>query len=538
MSPPKASRIIKEEMPEDCSTEKFFHTLLSRKEKYTYSRLKFDFLHPEVHLRLPPRPYAFHLLQAFEEGFSEYHWFLRKDFRDRLMLTYSDPSSQSKDRNWLCRVSVVLALAESFNRSRMTASTHMQLTGEQPPSPYGILPPVSSSPTSNSESSETPQAPPPPPGSDYFEQGLMLLKMSSEEPVSEDVEALNLILHKPKTAQTPIDADQNIRVMNEHRKRLWWTSYCMDRMISTELGVSPALASVPEGMQLPCSAGLTSEELEQFSDPSLLTASTQLCEIKRHVVITAAQHSDVDDERRLDIIKPCIDMLQEWRNNLPGNMTFTFEDSLPTRLMEAQFGRILASIYMRYHQAMLHPTPEASLSPTALIDSVPSIGGEDPMKAVKMQCLQAARNNCKILLGLWNYDKIAKFGYWESLHLFSGLSILALARVSINCDRVSSPSSEDHDVALYSRTRELLREMARVGNPAAKDHDALLSDVEAMVMRVQEEERLTEQTTTETETPNENASFSDFMFADMGSEQQIWCDTDWENILSSYTQGI
>ncbi|KAI8192177.1 Proline utilization trans-activator [Colletotrichum sp. SAR 10_75] len=175
MSPPKTSRIIKEEMPEDCSTEKFFHTLLSRKEKYTYSRLKFDFLHPEVHLRLPPRPYAFHLLQAFEEGFSEYHWFLRKDFRDRLM------------------VSVVLALAESFNRSRMTASTHMQLTGEQPPSPYGILPPVSSSPTSSSESSETPQAPPPPPGSDYFEQGLMLLKMSSEEPVSEDVEALNLI---------------------------------------------------------------------------------------------------------------------------------------------------------------------------------------------------------------------------------------------------------------------------------------------------------------------------------------------------------
>lgn len=30
------------------------------------------------------------------------------------------------------------------------------------------------------------------------------------------------------------------------------------------------------------------------------------------------------------------------------------------------------------------------------------------MKGVKMQCLQAARNNCKILLGLWNYDKIGK----------------------------------------------------------------------------------------------------------------------------------
>ncbi|KAF9872883.1 hypothetical protein CkaCkLH20_09746 [Colletotrichum karsti] len=463
----------------------------------------------------------------------------------------------------------------------MTSSTHMQLTGQQPSSPYGMPPPTSTTSSPTSESSPSSQTLPLPPGSDFFEQGLMLLKMSPEEPVAEDVEALNLIafycyslnrrktaysyasqsialakllqLQKPSTDSNHGAGGNSIQLMNEHRKRLWWTSYCMDRMISTELGVAPALSSVPDGIQLPNSNGLTVDELEELSDPNLLTATTQLCEIKRFVVITAAKYGDVDEEKRLEMIRPCIEMLQEWRGNLPSSMTFTFEENLPTRLMENQFGRILASIYLRYHQCyilLLRPLYLQKLSSIvqkrrlnsqqvqpSRVGSLPT-EGDDPMKEVKIQCLEAARNNCKILLGLWNYDKIAKFGYWESLHLFSGLAILALARVSFKRGSGGSSPVEQDDTVLYTKTRALLREMARVGNPAAKDHDALLSDVEAMVDRVCEEELATRQTSMEADHVNEPLNFSEFMFADMGSEHQIWCDTDWENILSTYTQDI
>ncbi|KAK1702984.1 hypothetical protein BDP67DRAFT_550042 [Colletotrichum lupini] len=568
---PKSSQIIKEEELEDCSAEFFVKRLRqlswtaasgdptskqtrestgTNAESYTYSRLKFDFLQSEVSFRLPPRPYAFHLLQAFDEGFSEYHWFLRKRFRERILLTYSDPQSQSHDRNWLCRVSVVLALAENWNRSRMSSAVHMEIAGKHPTSPpqRGAAVPFTLPPDSQSTS----QTLPPPPGSEFFEQGLMLLKMSAEEPVPEDVEALCLIPHPLPKA---LDQQRKVRVMNEHRKRLWWTSYCMDRMISTELGVAAAVACVPEGMQLPSSAGLDAEDLEEFSDPGLLTMQTQLCEIKRNVVRTAAQHVDVDDERRLEIIKPCLDTLQEWRSSLPQQVAFTFEESLPTRLMEAPHGRILASTYMRYHQCfilLLRPLYLQKLSsivqkrrsnnPPRFTGTDTPIDTDDPMRAVKIQCLQAARNNCKILLGLWNYDKIAKFGYWESLHLFSGLAILALARVSIEEGQDFNPNSED-DVALYTRTRALLREMARVGNPAAKDHDVLLSDVEAMVKRISREEKTTPRQSSVEETDGNvemetDLSFSDFMFSDGNADQQIWSDKDWESILSTYTQGI
>lgn len=136
----------------------------------------------------------------------------------------------------------------------------------------------------------------------------------------------------------------------------------------------------------------------------------------------------------------------------------------------------------------------------------------------------------------------AKFGYWESLHLFSGLAIIALARVSIEEGKDFNPNSED-DVALYTRTRALLREMARVGNPAAKDHDVLLSDVEAMVKRISREEKTTPRQSSVEETDGNvemetDLSFSDFMFSDGSADQQIWSDKDWESILSTYTQGI
>ena len=135
----------------------------------------------EVSLKLPPRPYAFHLLEVFEEGYCDYHWFLRRKFRDRLALTYADPQSQAVDRNWLCRVSVVLALAETWNRGRSFKSS--QASPSLPTSDVPEEPPLA------------------PPGSELFEQCLLLWKMSLEEPLLEDVEALNLIVGAPFTEQ-------------------------------------------------------------------------------------------------------------------------------------------------------------------------------------------------------------------------------------------------------------------------------------------------------------------------------------------------
>lgn len=120
-------------------------------------------------IKLPSAPLALKLLDTFEEIFCDYHWFLRRDFRERLILLFSDPETQSKDRSWLSRVSLVFALGTTFIH--------------EPRMPPGL-----------GDSMAVPPEVPLPPGSDMFEQAVSLLNVSSEEPVTEDIEALNLMV--------------------------------------------------------------------------------------------------------------------------------------------------------------------------------------------------------------------------------------------------------------------------------------------------------------------------------------------------------
>lgn len=146
---------------------------------------------PEVSFRLPPLPYTLHLIDAFEQGYSDYHWMLRKQFRQRLLQTYADPPSQSHDQLWLCCVSLVLALAETYNsgRARDTGSLHRSGLGS-PTSPTQTMQEAAGL-TDFFGSSAYP-ATDLPPGAELFEQGLRLIRNSSEETSIDDVAALNL----------------------------------------------------------------------------------------------------------------------------------------------------------------------------------------------------------------------------------------------------------------------------------------------------------------------------------------------------------
>ena len=141
------------------------------------------------------------------------------------------------------------------------------------------------------------------------------------------------------------------RIVQEHRRRVWWTSYCMNRMVSTELGIPPAHEPASRYLPLPASITLTPEEEEEFFDPELLTAQTQLCQIKFKVVETASHHIRMSaDGRPLDVLDPCLTTLQEWRKHLPSGMSFTFDNGIPKKMLELPAARVVASLYLRYHQ--------------------------------------------------------------------------------------------------------------------------------------------------------------------------------------------
>ncbi|KAF4965461.1 hypothetical protein FSARC_6763 [Fusarium sarcochroum] len=265
----------------------------SKDKDNVYFRLKSDLGQPELLAKLPSRQNAIDLLNIFEEEFCDYHWFLRKDFRERLYRTYSDPTSQSGDRNWFCRVSAVLALAQS---------------SEDDPTP------------DSQEAESSTNSTLPSPGSGLFEQAVRLFRIS-EEPTLGDMEASNLMvicypgglpllymtdqkfypiqafycysLDRPKTAliytsqsltlakllhldkakphqpkELENETSNHHRVLDEHMRRLLWTSLCLDNMVAEELDMSSTQQEVPKDVPLPSSSHLPPEDIDQFFDPA------------------------------------------------------------------------------------------------------------------------------------------------------------------------------------------------------------------------------------------------------------------------------
>lgn len=81
---------------------------------------------------------------------------------------------------------------------------------------------------------------------------------------------------------------------------------------------------------------------------------------------------------------------------------------------------------------------------------------------------------------------IAKYGYWESLHLFSSLSIICLAQAIKDTPDASVTqqlSANPETTLLYQEAKMVLSDMATSGNPAASDFQDMLLQIENLVAK-------------------------------------------------------
>lgn len=135
----------------------------------------------------------------------------------------------------------------------------------------------------------------------------------------------------------------------EHRKRVWWTAFCIDQSISTELGLRPAStgATAPD-LRYPIGSELSAEDSEEFFDPELLTAQIKLCDIKTNISARVSTLSGKDLERPYEILGQCLEELNSWRRELPPTLFSKF--GCPQQMADLPESRILSSISLRYHQ--------------------------------------------------------------------------------------------------------------------------------------------------------------------------------------------
>jgi proline utilization trans-activator len=144
--------------------------------------------------------------------------------------------------------------------------------------------------------------------------------------------------------------DSLSNVEREHRKRVWWTSYCMEISTSSELGVTPSVSSDAVSVKYPGNDMLSEEETKQFHGAEYLTAQVRLCFIKSSIVDTV---SNMNCDGLGDIgktLKPSIELLRNWKASLPPHMSFTLDDGVPEIMRGLPTMRSLASLYLRHNQ--------------------------------------------------------------------------------------------------------------------------------------------------------------------------------------------
>ncbi|PLB53913.1 hypothetical protein P170DRAFT_469393 [Aspergillus steynii IBT 23096] len=453
----------------------------STASKYTYIPLEDDNSRPKVFVKFPPHSYSLYLLGQFESFMgSDYHWYRKKRFRARIDSLYDPSQSQKIDRTWLCCFSVVLALGESYNDTVSPSFLVDNRTG------------ISTNDTATATFDQVTH-----PGIELFKQGLLLLRPSYEEPTIEQVEALNLItfycysLNRRRTAYAY--AGMALRLANllalsepqthmspseqEHRKRVWWTTICMDAMTCIELSLTPAHALNDDRIEFPDSSRLSTEDGEEFSDSQYLTAQIKLCRIKYHIVKTVSELRFGSPGEAQALIDPCLQALDNWRLEFLPTLEFTEEGGFSDETLAFPPMRTTASLLLRHNQCyilLLRP-----LLLKQLHDLVHENGASmprDDFASTNTQCLQAATNSTLIQFALSKCHKIAKFGFWESLHIFSSLTVHIISRCLI-AKRPSAFATVRENIP-YGPVRSLLGEMARVGNAASKDHERMIHDIE------------------------------------------------------------
>ncbi|KAL3478523.1 fungal-specific transcription factor domain-containing protein [Aspergillus californicus] len=456
------------------------HLTESQRLGYEYFSLSFDTSHEKCTFKLPPFPYAIHLLEQFTIYFGhDWHWFRLKSFRRQLENTYMMRDSiEAKNRIWLCKLLVVLALGESA-----TAGQDSEHDIESD----------CSNPRSDQAS---------PPGIDLFEQALRLLNIPYENALIDHVEVLNMIalysnqLNRQKTAY--MYAGSSARLCNqlqlhhascspghsfverEHRKRVWWSTYCLDQMTSLQRGLLPTLHADQTDLHYPSQASIPLEDTSEFADPDYLTARIQLTIIQANISKSISDFDHDASHATETVLDPILHQLTAWKAGLPSHMALEMEDGMPEPTRSLPCMRSLANLHLRFNQCLILLLRPIILKQVACIyanDERQS--SEQDLQELNNACLRAARSSVRILVNIRSYGLLARLGLMENIHLFTSLMMVRLS-LSINHQRPGSFDQHCNDATTYAAGKEVLSYMMRSGSLAAKGHLNMLNDIEEL----------------------------------------------------------
>lgn len=275
--------------------------------------------------------------------------------------------------------------------------------------------------------------------------------------------------------QTDDDKKLSGRQDIEHKRRLWWSIYIIDRYMSAKLGFPISIpeewiiAELPQDIDPPGSHEEQEEEageLTEFPPASYMNSFIRVMQISSWILLNLYQPS-VYNKKLLPTISSIMSKLNEWRQNVPPelNVDFAANDEA------FHISRTVANVYSEYYQCinltvrplLLHFTRKRILDKPSNNTYIDISSYSEHILGLLNASLDASVQLIKTHVYLKNHGAYSVYGYLDREYIFSAASTLVMFNVAFSIDRNTQRyiyqalqllSTSDKNVAPFASARK------------------------------------------------------------------------------------
>ncbi|OAA81538.1 C6 transcription factor [Akanthomyces lecanii RCEF 1005] len=247
----------------------------------------------------------------------------------------------------------------------------------------------------------------------------------------------------------------------EHRRRIWWSVYSLDRILSVKSGNPITIQDEDIGVRLP--SRLPSEP--EYCPAIVLRQYTKLSRILGEIhkkIYHKTNRAELKSGKTLmaSVQRILID-LSNWDSELPYGLRFDPDRLIIGRESVSTLAHYYQCINMTIRPLLFHVVKERLVlirkSPGALIKETDwKTGLSQTTVGVIEMCIGAALDSINIMVIAATKDLVATYGYMDGEHIFSATIILVMVCAAFPTSTVN--------MSAMKTGLELLRTMSERGN--------------------------------------------------------------------------
>lgn len=271
-----------------------------------------------------------------------------------------------------------------------------------------------------------------------------------------------------------VDAQRDFltRFELEHRRRLWWTVYMFERMLSSKAGLPLSFTDNTISTELPGDFDMSNPapgcEHYIFPEAEYIINCVKIVKINAQILNKLYQRQP--NTNILAALKSVVRQLLQWRNNLSGFLQVEFTGKT------LKISRLCANMFTEYFQGMnlairplLFHFVSIQLKKFKGSNTYINLQNYSSTISALLNCsLQASVNTIRSLWALMDQNMVALFGYMDREYLFTASCTLVLFNAAFGIHE-QTYEHLDHALNIFTKMRNL------GNNPAGLRRSQLLT---------------------------------------------------------------